>query len=150
MKRYFALFILAAFAVVAGVRAQGLDDRYVQIFNLIQEADALGDARAPEAVAKYTDAQHALQKLQKDNPGWNAQVVGFRLEYVADKIRTLSGKVPAPETASAPSTTPPPVVPAPPVPPVEVQVPKTNSPTDWEGQINGLKDQVRQLQTDKQ
>ena len=78
MKRFFALALLLC-ASVLGAQAQGLDDQYVQIFSLIQEADSLSASQPAKALAKYVDAQTALQRLQKGNPDWNPKVVSFRL-----------------------------------------------------------------------
>jgi tetratricopeptide (TPR) repeat protein len=158
MKQYLALFILALLAAGFGAGAQSLDDRYVQIFTLIQEGDSLAEDHAPEALAKYSEAQTALQTLQKDNPGWNAHVVAFRLQYVTNKIHALSAKMPKPEIAPAAGTnSPAPVAatnaaPASPASLTENPALKTTplAPVDLEPQVNSLKDQVRQLQSDKQ
>jgi len=141
MKRF--LVILALFLAVSGARAEGPDDQYVGIYNLIQEADKLTTGDQPgEALAKYLQAQTALQRFQKGYPEWNSKVVNFRLNYLADKISTLSAKVPvaaapAPQAATKASE-------APGASPVQPQ-PANN----LENQLNTLKDQVRQLQADK-
>ena len=144
MKRF--LVILALLLAVSGARAEGPDDQYVSIYNLIQEADKLNSGGQPsEALPKYLQAQTALQRFQKGYPDWNSKVVGFRLNYVADKIAALSARVPAPaapapKTAAGPGA-PPSASPGQPAPPAP--------PNDWENQLNTLKDQVRQLQADK-
>jgi tetratricopeptide (TPR) repeat protein len=138
MKRLFAL-VLVLLAASPRLFAQGVDDQYVRIYNLIQEADALIDsARPAEALPKYIDAQNALLRFQKANPDWNAPVVKFRISYLADKVTALSAKMPGPATTkfSAAVGTPPaqPATPAP--------------PSDWENQLAGLREQVRQLQSE--
>ena len=127
MKRLFALVILSI--ALASVPAQNLDDEYVQIFNLIQEADGLSGVQPSQALAKYLEAQKGLQQLQNGSPDWYPKVVAFRLSYVASKITAIS-----PQASVAGATTEP-ATPA--------------APSDWEAQLNALKEQARQLQTDK-
>ena len=140
MKRFSV--ILALLLSLAGARAEGPDDQYVRVYNLIQEADKRNSSGQPsEALPKYLEAQIALQRFRKGNPDWNAKVVSFRLNYVADKIAALSARVPAPiAVATKPAATPSadPAQPAQPVP-----------ARDWENQLKALQDRVDQLQTDK-
>jgi hypothetical protein len=109
MKRLFGIVVLLL-ALVPCVRADGPDDQYVQIYNLIQQGDAFGSAQANQAVAKYTEAQTALRKFQKVYPAWNERVVNFRLNYLASKITILSAKAPAATNAPVATTPPPPPV----------------------------------------
>ena len=90
MKRLFAIVALLLILVPC-VRADGPDDQYVQIYNLIQEGDSFGPNETAQALAKYTQAQTALLKFQKIYPTWNQRVVIFRLNYLASKITILSG-----------------------------------------------------------
>src|SRR5512135_3856745 len=111
--------ILALFLALSGARSEGLDDQYVRIYTLIQEADKLSSGGQPsEALPKYLEAQTTLQRFQKGYPDWNGKVVSFRLNYVADKITALSARVPAPAAATKPVETPNagPVQPAQPTP----------------------------------
>ena len=141
--KWFAV-VVVLFLALSGARAEGPDDQYVQIYNLIQEADKLNSGDQPaEALPKYLEAQAALQKFQKGYPDWNDKVIRFRLNYVGAKIAALSAHAPAP-VAPAPAgtgakpTVPPSATPTQPAP-----------PGDWEVQLNTLKDQVRQMQADK-
>ena len=154
MKRCFALVFIFLAVALAGAQAQGLDDDYVQIFNLIQQADMLSGTQPTEALAKYAQAQTALERLQRGSPDWNAKIVSFRLRYVADKMAALTAKAPAPATpaptapgkaSGAPAGTPSGPEPATPAPPA----PAAPAPPDWENQLNLLKEQARQLQADK-
>ena len=72
------------------------DDAYLKIFNVIQEADTLAEkgATAP-ALAKYQEAQRALQSFRIEHAGWNVSVVSFRAKYVAEKVAILSAAPPA-------------------------------------------------------
>src|SRR5438067_4968212 len=74
-------------------RGQGADDRYVQVYNLVQEADALNESgQGRDAAVKYFEAQKALKSLQADYPDWNGSVVKFRLSYIASKLEPLTQK----------------------------------------------------------
>lgn len=151
MRKFFV--ILAALSLVVVAHAQGPDDQYVRIYNLIQEADALnkGDQPGP-ALTKYSEAQIALNNLQKNNPDWNSKVVAFRLSYLADKISVLSAKAPkaaAPSTATAQKAAPAGTnAPAPGLA-VELHRPSRTSVADWENQISSLQGQVQQLQGER-
>jgi len=102
--------IVFAFLLLA--RAEGPDDKYVQIYGMIEEADALSDGgRGGEAAVKYMEAQKALKALQNDYPTWNGSVINFRLSYIASKLEPLTQKVaptnaPAVLAESSPSATP--------------------------------------------
>src|SRR5947209_6841783 len=100
--------ICVIFYVLPWARAEGPDDKYVQIYNIIQEADGLNDAgQSREAAIKYFDAEKALKALQAEFPDWNANVVKFRLGYIASKLEPLAGKLPLTNTAPAIVTAPP-------------------------------------------
>src|SRR5436190_5676682 len=89
MKRFLLLAItmLALLCVSAFLRAEGPDDEYVRIYNLIQQADALAESgRSELARQKYSEAHSELDLVQMAYPGWNQQVVQFRLDYVRDKL----------------------------------------------------------------
>ena len=139
--------IVALLVALSGARAEGPDDQYIRIYNLIQEADKLNSGGQPsEALPKYLEAQTALQRFQRGYPDWNVKVISFRMNYVAAKIAAVSARVPAPVTpapgsAAANPAAPPRAGPAQPAKPAP--------PRDWDNQLNTLKDQVRQLQTDK-
>lgn len=84
---------------VLSVRAVGLDDHYVLIFNLIQEADNLNETgQIRPALDKYAQAQQALERFRTTFPGWNEKVINYRLNYVATKIAPLAAKLPPDKT----------------------------------------------------
>jgi Tfp pilus assembly protein PilF len=139
--------ILALLAVLSGARAEGPDDQYVLIYNLIQQADSLNNTGQPErASTKYVEAQTALQKFQKGYPDWNVKVVNFRLNYLATKLAAVSARGSAPR-APVPGSFPtqPAVAPGASL----AQPAKPPPPTDWENQLRTLENQVRRLQEDK-
>jgi Flp pilus assembly protein TadD len=134
MKRLVALLGLILAVSVWQARAQSLDEQYVRIYNLIQQADALNAADdQTQALARYLEAQTDLQRLQQLNPGWNEKVVKFRLNYLATKIGGITTKAATPTlpaTASQPTA-------------------KTPVPEDVQRELNSLQEEVRRLQADR-
>src|SRR6266481_2199731 len=136
MKRSLALVLTLVLGTLCA-RADVLDDQYVRIYNLIQEADLLSsNGQINQSLSKYLEAQNALQKFHRINPDWNPKVVNFRLTYLSTKVAAASSQPisadKSAKTASAPSAT-------------------TNSAlaAQLEHQLNSLKDQVHQLQSEK-
>jgi len=142
--------IVALLLVLPGARAEGPDDQYIRIYNLIQEADKLiGNNQPGEALPKYLEAQTGLQRFQKGFPEWNTKVITFRLNYVNARIAALPARVPAPAAPAASGPGAKPALssntgPAQSTPPAQPA-----APNDWDSQLATLKDQVRQLQADK-
>jgi tetratricopeptide (TPR) repeat protein len=136
MKRSLALVLTLVLGALCA-RADGLDDQYVRIYNLIQEADFLGsNGQNNQALSKYLEAQNALQKFHRINPDWNTKVVNFRLNYLAAKVATASAQ---PISADKSAKT------------ASASVNTTNSAVaaQLEHQLNSLKNQVSQLQSEK-
>ncbi len=93
--------ILALLLTLAGARA-GVDDDYLNIYGIINQADSLNaSGKVSQAHAKYLEAQRALTGFQKNNPEWNAKVVSYRISYLADKVAATSAK-PGAEKGAAP------------------------------------------------
>ena len=91
-----ALVVLALLLGWWPARADDPDDQYMQIYNLIQQADDLAAHGKPTpAKAKYLEAQTALTAFQKEYPYWNAKLVTYRLNYVVGKLTALTQKPPA-------------------------------------------------------
>src|SRR3954452_4902160 len=102
MKRLFTLVMLFLLAMSPMAWAEGPDDQYINIYNLIQQADALSErGQSGPAMAKYLEAQSTLKKFQAANPDWNVKVVNFRMNYLTGKINQLSSNVPAPAVKKA-------------------------------------------------
>jgi Flp pilus assembly protein TadD len=142
MKRVFVLAVSAGMLLLSCVVAEAQDDQYVQLYNLIQEADTLNHSnQAGPALAKYLDAQTTLQKFRKLYPDWNSTVVNYRLNYLASKIAELSARTPppAPPAAAARPATGGPARPL--LPPAEKNA--------IESQLRALQNLVEQLQADK-
>ena len=139
--------MLVLLLALSGARAEGPDDKYVTIYNLIQEGDSLNSGgQFSRALTKYREAQAALVQFQKDYPDWNSKVVNFRLNYLLGTIGTLLPKVPASAEAVPGTATPRP-------PGASVASPaqpgKPAPPPDWDAQVNNLQNDVRRLQEDK-
>ena len=138
--------IVALLLGLAGAQAQGPDDQYISIYSLIQEADKLNSGGQPgDALPKYVEAQAALQRFKKGYPEWNPKVISFRLSYVTAKIAEVSPRVPAVTTPAPGQAATNRVAPPRAGPPQSAKP----APSDWETQLAGLTDQVRQLQADK-
>ena len=98
------LVLTALLMALCPARAEGPDDQYLQVYNLIQQADELNTSGKPAAArAKYQEAHTALRSFQQGYPDWNPRLVAYRLNYVAQKLAGLSEKPPV-AAAAAPAT----------------------------------------------
>ena len=92
---WFAITILVLFIDVGRAQSQA-DDKYIGIYNLIQQADQMAQTGEPgEALATFSDAQSQLVQFQKIYPTWNPNIVNFRLNQIADRIAELKAFTPA-------------------------------------------------------
>ncbi len=127
--KWIAVLALSLVLATASLAA-GPDDQYLDIYNEILQADSLkagGNSR--DAAAKYLDAQALLKNLKKENPTWNASVVDFRLDYLADQLHALAPFLQAAAPAPAPA----------PMPKPGATVPATPS------EVANLQEQIRSL-----
>jgi len=171
MKSFVALILLLALSALA--RADGPDDQYIVIYNMIQQGDLLLEkGQSAPALAKYTEAQKTLKTFQADNPEWYSKVVKYRLNYLASKIAELSSKTSpiSPKTPTLGNPALNPVVPkavvrtnqdasVTPAPPVKVpakpsvavpEPPKGGTPNAAaDEQIKALQEQIRGIEADK-
>lgn len=176
MKKLVAI-VAFLLVLVPFVHADSSDEQYVEIYNLIQDGDALSAAQPKQALEKYNQAQTELRRFQRVYPNWNDRIVHFRLDYLASKITILSANAAGVSNAPAPvasSPTPtktattsaaPVVVQAPPPPPAEAAAPapapapiiSTPAPapqpsaevTGLQNQIGDLQNELKQLQGEK-
>ena len=140
MKCLLAVVIASLLMTLLPAFAQGPDDQYVQIYNLIQEADAMeAKGQVNQSLAKFLEAQTALRRFQRGYPEWNPQVIKFRLSYIEDKIAARSTKATEPSGVATTSAQA----------PVTAQPGRTSPPADADNQLGALNEQIRQLQTDK-
>ncbi len=104
LRWFSGLIVLALLLAWWPVRAEGPDDQYANVFNLIQQADSLNTkGQIGPALAKYRDAQKALVDLHTTYPDWNNKLVTFRLTYLAERIAALTQPPPT-RTTNAPTT----------------------------------------------
>jgi hypothetical protein len=88
------LAVLALLLFAGPVRAQETDDDYLIVYGLIQDGDTLSsNGKLGPALAKYREAQVALDRFQRDNPSWNAKVIKFRARYLGEQVTKLSENV---------------------------------------------------------
>lgn len=115
MALVMALMVVAAWTAVA----EGPDDDYVRIYNLVQEADALkAKGSTEQAAAKYEAAQVAIQDFRSAYPTWKSGLISFRWKYVTGQLAALKTKDAPPAVdgaAQGPSTAKPAVVASSPV-----------------------------------
>jgi Flp pilus assembly protein TadD len=144
MNRLFALLFGLALGVVSA-SAQSSEEQYVRIYNLIQQADALQAAgQVEQALPKYLEANTALQRIKRISPDWQPKVVGYRLNYLAEKIAAIPGAKPVATETTAPDSSGPTTAP----------VPKpggSSAPVASEAQqqLAALQESVRRLQSEK-
>jgi tetratricopeptide (TPR) repeat protein len=97
--------VLLLFTSALSLQAQSADERYVQIFNWIQEADGLSEhGEWRSAVTRYLEAQTALKNLHSAFPGWHETVVKFRLAYLNERLDALTQKLPQTNQVAAANT----------------------------------------------
>jgi hypothetical protein len=78
------------------------EDQYLRVYGVIEQGDALqGKGQADQALARYREAQAALQAFEKDHRDWNPKLVAFRFRYLAEKIASLTAQQPAPAQTNA-------------------------------------------------
>ena len=100
-------FVLLLAALLTGALWAGPDDDFVEIYQLIQQTDALREnGRLSEARAGYERAQTQLLQLRKQHPEWNERVVAFRLRYIAEKLSILPPPDPAAPTPNPATAAP--------------------------------------------
>ena len=100
IKWFSGMVLLVVFMALQGAHARSADDQYLQVYGIIEQADGLvAKGQAGDALARYREAQVALQRFQKTNPDWNAKMVSYRFKYLAEKVAALSEKPVAPADA---------------------------------------------------
>jgi tetratricopeptide (TPR) repeat protein len=101
MRFHFAVMTALLSIFAPALLAQVPDDRYLQVYSLIEEGDKLnGSGQARSAMTKYLEAQVAIKDLQQAYPDWNAKLVSYRLEYISSRLEPLTHKVSIASTSS--------------------------------------------------
>lgn len=135
MKRAVTLGLTLWLGLVATLRAEGPDDQFIRVYNLIQQADALqaiGQSQSAREV--YMQANEALRALRKSSPAWNPSIVNYRSNYIAEKLGPMPATTAAPEL---PAATP---APKPAATPAE----------EAANQIRELEESLKSLKADKE
>ena len=136
MKHFYSFAVALLLLPLAVTAQESPEDRYIAIYDLIQQADTLGESANPQtALPKYQEAQIGLKKFQGEFPNWNSKIVNFRLNYLATKIGPLGSK-PATDSVTEAAAALKPAAPTPP-------------PANLDNQIKALQDQLRQAQAEK-
>ena len=95
MKLFLATVLLLAGLLTTARAQQEADERYLRIYNLIQQGDGLAGTKPADALATFNTAQRQLQQFQKIFPDWNPEIISFRLNYLGEKISGLQSHVTA-------------------------------------------------------
>ena len=91
MKQFLVMAVLLICLLPAAQAQQEADERYVTIYNLIQQGDSLTDSgQQRDALQAYVDAQARLQRFQKMYPAWDPGIVSYRLDDLDKKITRLN------------------------------------------------------------
>lgn len=110
MTRLWRVLALVALGICLGatrIRADGADDAFIRIYNLIQQADAHRETGQWSAARDaYTEAKSGLEVLRRNYPTWNERVVAYRIRYVGERLEALKTAPAAPEPASDKTTAP--------------------------------------------
>ncbi len=108
MKRFILTGLLVAASAGPLARAaEGPDDQYIRVYNLLQQADELSKTgQKREAYEAYQSAQAGLKAISTNYPSFNQKVLQFRLNYVADKMAQFGPQAAPAKATSAPAAAP--------------------------------------------
>ncbi len=110
MKQFLVMTICLICLLPALHAQEEADERYVTIYNLIQQGDGVADAQPKDALQIYIDAQARLQKFHRMYPAWDPGIVNYRLDDLDKKIShlnvVLTPKVVAPPVDAGAGVTP--------------------------------------------
>jgi len=91
MKRCILLIFALVLFSTHVLRAEDPAEAYLDVYNLIQQADTLNaSGKSQEAQVKYRQAEAALKNFRKNHPEWQPKTVEYRANYLALKIQQLS------------------------------------------------------------
>ncbi|CAF0689562.1 hypothetical protein MPNT_10263 [Candidatus Methylacidithermus pantelleriae] len=89
-------------------------DRFLELYFILKDAERLEKSgHLPLARQRYQTVRQGLLKLRHDYPEWEPGIIRYRLDFVEERLRKLSGieeREPSPETAFSQG---PPAAPAP-------------------------------------
>ena len=143
MKRLASLLAALFLGLLPARAAEGPDDRFVNAYSLIQQAETLlQNGQQTTAMERFQAAETVLKEIQRNYPSWNEKVINFRLRYVKEKMEPLA-KLSKPATPPKPSQ---PVAPIPGVPTGPGAPPVVDSPN---ARVVELEQMLRQANSEK-
>ena len=84
------------FALTGAVAAAGPDEDFLAIYNQVLQADKLQEGKQlPAAAALYLQARDALQHFHADHPSYRTDLIQYRLDFLADKLKELASYLPS-------------------------------------------------------
>lgn len=106
LKRFSHLLVVVGCLLAlwpARAAQESEDEQYLRLYSIVQEGDSLQTiGQTNRALAKYHQAQAALQDFQREHRDWNPKIVSYRLGYLAKEIAALTGAAaPPPKPAAA-------------------------------------------------
>lgn len=88
--RFFASLALGLCLGAGRISADGADDAFIRVYNLIQQADAHRETGQTSAARDaYAEAKEGLEVIRRNYPAWNERVVGYRIRYVGERLEAL-------------------------------------------------------------
>lgn len=90
--------LFALIFTISLAHADGPDQEYLQIYNLIEQGDNLSKSgKTDTATERYREALKGLKRLQSSYPNWNDAVIKYRIDYLSEKLQgTTTPTNPAP------------------------------------------------------
>lgn len=148
MKRFILTGLLVAASAGPLARAaEGPDDQYIRVYNLLQQADELNKTgQKREAFEAYQSAQAGLKAISTNYPSFNQKVLQFRLNYVADKIAQFGPQAAPAKATSAPAAAP---IAAPTVNTLVEKATPAAAPAADEAKLKALAEDVQRLNAEK-
>jgi chromosome segregation ATPase len=76
--------------------AETAGDQFLRVYKLIEQADILREAGQPQpSLDRYRQAEAALRQIRQSFPGWNDDLISFRLHQTTEQIAALTKQVAA-------------------------------------------------------
>ena len=90
LRRFLTHLVLGLSLGMAQLCADGADDAFIRIYNLIQQAEAHRETgQWSSAREAFTEARSGLEVLRRNYPTWNERVVAYRIRYVSERLEAL-------------------------------------------------------------
>lgn len=81
------LGIVLVSSLVLASKSDMPQDRYLEAYAVIQEADLLAKTgQENEARIKYEEAWHRLKKVEMESPDWEPTILRYRIRYLSEKL----------------------------------------------------------------